>query len=216
MAEKTETPVDVTKPADKSAKLSKKERKALEFKQKAKGIEVEDLKRKRDEEQPETEDSTDGTEKKKRKTRRGKKGKGTNSGPRFLLFAGNLPYNVTEEELKAHFAGAKPDRVRIRTDKGIAFLELDTDGGAIQNRMDVALRLHHSLLRGRKINVELTVGGGGNSSNRLEKIKEKNGKLEDERRDRMLKERRERRKKLAAEQPELTNVHPDRANLIRK
>ena len=37
-----------------------------------------------------------------------------------------------------------------------------------------ALKLHHTKFSGRVINVELTVGGGGNSENRAAKLKEKN------------------------------------------
>jgi nucleolar protein 6 len=202
-------------------KLTKKQRKALEFKNKAKGKEPEpeEKKRKRDEPEDETTPVTSvGEPKKKRKTRRGKKGKGSSSGPRFLLFVGNLPYDVSETELLAHFSASKPDRIRIRTEKGIAFLEFDGDGGDIQHRMDVALRLHHSSLRRRKINVELTVGGGGNSKNRLEKIKDKNEKLDGERKDRVKKTKEDAKKKEqeGEETKDLGNVHPLRAAMIRQ
>lgn len=210
--------------AESTEKLTKKQRKALDFKNKSKGKvvegEAEDSKKRKRDEQAEDATVEKGTgehgeePKKKRKTRRGKKGKGNGSnGPRFLLFVGNLPYDVSQTELLAHFSASKPDRIRIRTEKGIAFLEFDGQHGDIQHRMDVALRLHHSNLRNRKINVELTVGGGGNSQNRLEKIKEKNVKLDDERRDRAKKERAERNKKLKeGDAPkDLGNVHPLRA-----
>lgn len=220
-----------TKMADE--KLTKKQRKALEFKNKAKGKEsepeaaTEDKKRKRDDDTTgdEVKESTtnaatapDEEPKKKRKTRRGKKGKGSGRAPpRFLLFVGNLPYDISETELMAHFSASKPDRIRIRTDKGIAFLEYDGEGGSIQHRMDVALRLHHSPLRNRKINVELTVGGGGNSKNRLEKIQTKNEKLDGERRERVKKERDDKNKKLKENPPkDLVNVHPLRAKAMMK
>jgi nucleolar protein 6 len=158
-------------------------------------------------------DSADASAPKKRKTRRGKKGKGVNggTGPRFLLFVGNLPYDVTADELLAHFKSSKPDRVRIRPDKGIAFLEFDNDTPEIQSKMELALRLHHSTLKQRKINVELTVGGGGNSDNRKTKLREKNDKLLDERRTRIREEVAKGRKREA--QP---GVHPSRANLVAK
>ncbi|GME69940.1 unnamed protein product [Ambrosiozyma monospora] len=139
----------------------------------------------------------------------------------------------------------KPDLIRLRQDKGIAFLEFsfsvphkakdaettqetksnDDDEGEdskketkkdksddgedtakgvkIQKRIDSALALHHSVLSGRKINVELTVGGGGNSKNRLEKLKVKNEKMMIKRKARIDKDREEdlkRKKKLREEQ----------------
>ncbi|CCH44741.1 putative RNA-binding protein [Wickerhamomyces ciferrii] len=204
------------------AKLTKKQKKALEFRNKTKKDKTEESKEdqkkeevSKDENKETTTTTTEGEEpvKKKRKTRRGKKGKGSGgSAPRFLLFVGNLPYDVTQTELLSHFGAAGPDRIRIRTDKGIAFLEFDGKGGDIQHKMEVALRMHHSTLRNRKINVELTVGGGGNSTNRLDKIREKNDKLLDERKTRLKEERAARMKKAdAAKAQDLTGVHPARA-----
>lgn len=63
---------------------------------------------------------------------------------------------------------AKPEK-----SKGCAFLEF-TKASGLQN----ALRLHHSELDGRQINVELSAGGGGKSETRLKKLKEKNAKLD--------------------------------------
>lgn len=210
-------------------KLTKKEKKALQFRkskeerddekevkqqEKAKKkaeVEEEELKKRL----LESEEGEEGeaAPKKKRKTRRGKKGKGVNNGkgPRFILFAGNLPYDVTEEELNGHFKNCKPDRIRIRKDKGIAFLEFDNDTKEIQKKMELALRLHHSMLKNRKINVELTVGGGGNSENRVKKLKEKNDKLVEERKQRILKEDKEKREKSVEVKG---GIHPSRAALI--
>lgn len=145
---------------------------------------------------------------KKRKTRRGKKGKGVNGGkgPRFILFVGNLPYDVTQEQLSAHFKSCKPDRIRIRQDKGIAFMEFDNDTKEIQHKMGVALALHHSTMKNRKINVELTVGGGGNSEARVTKLKEKNEKARTERKELI-------QKKAKKEVP--AGVHPSRAALMK-
>ncbi|KAG7664485.1 NOP6 [[Candida] subhashii] len=172
-------------------KLSKKQKKALGFRKSKEEREVEkqekQQKRKLEDETPEatatqpstTEEGGESPAPKKRKTRRGKKGKGVNEGrgPRFIVFVGNLPYDITQVELVSHFKNSNPDRIRIRQDKGIAFLEFDNDTQEIQSKMELALRMHHSLLRNRKINVELTVGGGGNSENRIQKIKEKNEKM---------------------------------------
>lgn len=41
--------------------------------------------------------------------------------------------------------------------------------------------MHHSLLKERKIRVELTAGGGGNSASRKQKIEDKRAKLQKER-----------------------------------
>lgn len=212
--------------SDTTEKLTKKQKKALEFRNKTKkGEDEPSKKRARDEDAKEEkveakvqEPVVDGEEpKKKRKTRRGKKGKGQGgTGPRFLLFVGNLPYNITETEIMAHFSAAGPDRIRIRSEKGIAFLEFDGSGNDIQRKMEVALRMHHSSLRNRKINVELTVGGGGNSANRLEKIKEKNNKLDVERKEKIeVKKKTIKDKKAQAPKVDLTNVHPDRAKFLR-
>ncbi|KAK9455989.1 hypothetical protein V1511DRAFT_486902 [Dipodascopsis uninucleata] len=110
---------------------------------------------------------------------------------RFIVFVGNLPYNTTLDTLKEHLAPSKPDLVRLPTVKpvnsasvskarGFAFVEFV--GPDARRRMNACLNLHHTEFQGRKINVELTVGGGGSkSSKRREKIKEKNRKLEEER-----------------------------------
>lgn len=209
------------------AKLSKKQAKSLAFRKPKADREKDNLekkqekeKRQREEEEKaeaaETADGTDAadgeTPKKKRKTRRGKKGKGTNggSGPRFLLFVGNLPYDIQQAELVSHFKNANPDRIRIRKEKGIAFLEFDNDNQEIQSKMDTALRMHHLVIRNRKINVELTVGGGGNSEFRQQKLKEKNAKFEEERKTKQKED--DKKKKKAV--PE--GMHPARAALLSK
>lgn len=160
---------------------------------------------------------------KKRKTRRGKKGKGVNNGagPRYILFIGNLPYNTTQAELEHHFQKCRMDRIRLRREKGIAFLEFDNDNGNIKGKMDVALAMHHSMFRNRKINVELTVGGGGNSEARVTKLKEKNNKLGDERRQRAKKldakkalKDGEKARTSADEATPTPGMHPARAALL--
>lgn len=198
---------------DREAEVAeKKERKEKESEAKKEAEKENALKRPlEEEEQP----------KKKRKTRRGKKGKGVNggTGPRFLLFVGNLPYDIQQAELVSHFKNANPDRIRIRKEKGIAFLEFDNDNSEIQSKMELALRMHKSTLRNRKINVELTVGGGGNSETRQQKLKEKNDKLEEERRERIRKEIKENKDKKEAteEVPKAGQpaMHPARAALLK-
>lgn len=213
------------------AKLTKKQRKALEFRNKIEKREKvvkepeQPSKKRKAETTDESKDSSkeaskDGDEvasgeepsKKKRKTRRGKKGKGVNGGkgPRFILFVGNLPYDITETELLAHFKNSNPDRFRLRNDKGIAFMEFDNDTKEIQSKMELALRMHHSIMRDRKINVELTVGGGGNSEARKQKLQDKNSKLLSERRERVQ----DGKAKKNQEDGASSGIHPSRLNLV--
>jgi nucleolar protein 6 len=49
------------------------------------------------------------------------------------------------------------------------------------NLLQQALKLHHTDLDGRRINVELTVGGGGSGSARKEKLDEKKGRMTEQR-----------------------------------
>ena len=81
-----------------------------------------------------------------------------------------------------------PPIVRLRTpkpsetskptvkSKGFAFLEFNNKAALQQ-----ALKLHHSQLEGRNINVELTAGGGGKSEARTAKLKKRNKELHDQR-----------------------------------
>ncbi|KAJ9655468.1 hypothetical protein H2198_005654 [Neophaeococcomyces mojaviensis] len=131
--------------------------------------------------------------------------------PRFICFVGNLPFTCTTDQLQAHFRKLAPSQIRHATDKqtgkskGFAFLEFDQ-----YDKMKTCLKVyHHSIFdpertaqlgdeafdqngaelrtgqqgksKGRKINVELTVGGGGGGEKRKEKIKGKNQKLGEER-----------------------------------
>ncbi|MCJ1260059.1 hypothetical protein MMC24_007899 [Lignoscripta atroalba] len=115
---------------------------------------------------------------------------------RFICFIGNLPFTATSESITQHFAKLQPSSVRHRTSKetgrskGFAFLEFDH-----YDRMKTCLKLfHHSTFDDgisppRKINVELTVGGGGSKSkDRRLKLQEKNERLSEERRRRALEE----------------------------
>jgi nucleolar protein 6 len=138
---------------------------------------------------------------------------------RFILFIGNLPYTTTDASLHAHFKKLQPFTLRHRTDpqtkrsKGFAFLEFEN-----YDRMETCLKkYHHSMFDpeeyreaegkfsvsqkgprrgektgGRKINVELTAGGGGKSAVRQEKIKLKNNALEEQRKRRAEAELKER------------------------
>ena len=64
----------------------------------------------------------------------------------------------------------------VTKSKGFAFLEFTVKTGLQQ-----ALKLHHSQLEGRMINVELTAGGGGKSDARLAKVRERNKELHEQR-----------------------------------
>ncbi|KAG7098996.1 hypothetical protein E1B28_000882 [Marasmius oreades] len=139
-------------------------------------------KRKRDGEQhAETKTEGHSTSPKRRKTEGGR--------ARLILFLGNLKYTTSQDSILAHFQACDPPpKVRLLTPKvispkstttktkGCAFLEFETPASLQQ-----ALKLHHSRLDGRTINVELTAGGGGNSEARLNKLRERNQKLHGER-----------------------------------
>jgi len=122
----------------------------------------------------------------------------------FATAAGNLKYSTTKDAILSHFsscgtvcprldfstithilASDPPPTVRLPTpkttqpsskSKGYAFLQF-TDKKPLQQ----ALRLHHSELEGRKINVELTAGGGGKSEHRVKKLQERNKGLHEQR-----------------------------------
>jgi nucleolar protein 6 len=127
---------------------------------------------------------------------------------RYIVFVGNLPHLASETllpALKSHFP-VPPTHIRIPTKKetaapqGFAFLEFDSAPA-----LEKALRCHHTLLLKRKINVELTAGGGGKSENRMGKIKKRNEGLEVERKKRMEEEAKKEKKEKHAD-----GIHPDR------
>ncbi|TVY54421.1 putative RNA-binding protein, partial [Lachnellula suecica] len=140
---------------------------------------------------------------------------------RFICFIGNLPYSATKESLEKHFASVKPKSVRLLTkkekpseSKGCAFVEFDG-----YDRMKTCLKLlHHSMFDdgispARKINVELTAGGGGNTQERRQKIEGKNQKLNEQRFRRVQEE-----EKVKAEKKEVTidesAIHPSRRGRV--
>ncbi|KAG7380275.1 hypothetical protein PHYPSEUDO_007585 [Phytophthora pseudosyringae] len=90
----------------------------------------------------------------------------------LTLFVGQLPYRATEAMVRKHFAEAGDIQLRMLTDKktkrfkGTAFIEVKDS-----KALGAALSRHHTLMQGRRINVELTASGGGNKSeNRRLKI----------------------------------------------
>ncbi|KAF8506584.1 hypothetical protein F5888DRAFT_1791032 [Russula emetica] len=118
------------------------------------------------------------------------KSKGSSKPLRYILFIGNLKYTTTREAIQKHFALCDPPpTVRLLTpkvtrataaakskSKGCAFLEF-----SMRHALQAALRLHQSELDGRRINVELTAGGGGKSDARLAKVKARNKHLGEQR-----------------------------------
>lgn len=99
---------------------------------------------------------------------------------RYILFLGNLPFTVKEEDVKSHFRCTGKDtikQVRMLTkktgeSKGCAFLEFNNKFSYWK-----ALNLHHSIIAGRKINVEVTCGGGGNGEKRQKRLRERKSKF---------------------------------------
>ncbi|KAF1323878.1 H aca ribonucleoprotein complex subunit 1, partial [Globisporangium splendens] len=83
----------------------------------------------------------------------------------LTLFIGQLPYNATEQKIREHFREAGDIEVRMLTDKrtkkfkGTAFIEVKDS-----KALGAALSRHHTLMSGRRINVEMTASGGGNKS----------------------------------------------------
>ncbi|TGO10745.1 hypothetical protein BTUL_0127g00450 [Botrytis tulipae] len=105
------------------------------------------------------------------------------------MLLGNLPFTATTASIKNHFAAVKPASVRHLTEKGnptksrgCAFLEFEG-----YDHMKTCLKQFHQstfndgISAPRKLNVELTAGGGGNTKDRRSKIKEKNVKLNEQR-----------------------------------
>lgn len=100
---------------------------------------------------------------------------------RYILFAGDLPFDTTPQQLKTFFKKKLEPHikgVRLLTQrgtnksKGCAFVEFDC-----KEALQVALNYHHHQLNGRKINIELSAGGGGNSQSRIQRIRQKNKRL---------------------------------------
>ncbi|GAB1522715.1 hypothetical protein RhiTH_005837 [Rhizoctonia solani] len=93
---------------------------------------------------------------------------------RFILFVEPAP---SIRLLTPKSRNGKPQTaVQAAKSKGCAFLEFSS-----HSAMQVAIRKHHSELAGRRINVELTAGGGGNSDQRKEKLRTRNHTLNEQR-----------------------------------
>lgn len=105
---------------------------------------------------------------------------------RFIVFVGQIGWRTKLSDIEEFFAAMHPVAIRFPTDpktqkpKGYAFVEFETS-----EQLRRALLLHHCELAGRRINVELTAGGGGAQSEvRKEKLQKKNEALTQERKER--------------------------------
>ncbi|KAM5347010.1 hypothetical protein ACJ41O_010015 [Fusarium nematophilum] len=116
---------------------------------------------------------------------------------RHIVFVGNLPFTATAASIEAHFASLNPVSVRCMSDpkdskpcRGFAFVEF----AKVWHMRTCLDKFHHSMFEdgvspARRINVELTAGGGGKTKQRQEKIKEKNRKLDENRAKRIAREK---------------------------
>jgi nucleolar protein 6 len=96
---------------------------------------------------------------------------------RFIAFIGNLPFDTTKEDIQTFFKCLGDIQIRMRSDengkfKGFCFIECSDN-----DQFQKILKMHHLKFGGRKINVELSAGGGGNSQARKKKIMQKNEKI---------------------------------------
>ncbi|PTB45176.1 uncharacterized protein TrAFT101_000633 [Trichoderma asperellum] len=137
---------------------------------------------------------------------------------RNIVFVGNLPYTATAATITAHFASLKPIAVRCLTKKedpkmcrGIAFVEFSSP----THQRTCLDKFHHSMFEDgisepRRINVELTAGGGGKSQGRQGKIMEKNKKLEENRAKRIEKEKVTKEENQGNGNNSRMDIHPSR------
>lgn len=110
------------------------------------------------------------------------KEKGRSGTDPCIIFIGQLSYDTTKEELfnyvkeelgKEHKVTQQTVQIRLLTDaktkksRGMAFLET-TD----PELMYACLKLHHTDLKGRRLNVERSAGGNKSSETRKAKLKQ--------------------------------------------
>ncbi|KID95269.1 RNA binding protein, partial [Metarhizium majus ARSEF 297] len=132
---------------------------------------------------------------------------------RHIVFVGNLPFTATADSIKAHFASLKPISVRCMKNKdddkpcrGIAFVEF-ANVWTMRTCLD---KFHHTEFEGRRINVELTAGGGGKTKFRKDKIREKNQKLDENRAKRIERERAAKEESGGQREEGSAGIHPSR------
>jgi len=111
------------------------------------------------------------------------------SALKHILFVGQLGYDVTVPMISKHFAACAPgQKIKVRLlshketgkSRGIAFVEMpDAESG------ERGLLLDHSVLDGRRIRVEPTAKGSGNTASRQDAIKSLKQQHEQEQRRRV-------------------------------
>ncbi|KAH0438043.1 RNA binding protein [Colletotrichum camelliae] len=191
----------------------------------------------------ETKPETNGEEKSKKKDKKSKKTKEeTAPAPaaaaeeqeeepaeggkreKYIVFVGNLPYTANKESIRAHFSAYSPSAVRcLNKDnnpnvcRGIAFLEF-SNGSNMRTCLD---KMHHTefddgLSPARRINLELSAGGGGKSRFRQEKIKSRNVQLDENRVKRMQKEEEYKKQRVSegGTNTQQDSIHPSRLALM--
>ncbi|GKU04324.1 hypothetical protein FLAG1_04485 [Fusarium langsethiae] len=200
MAGADDKPADTTVDVEKSAKKDKK---------KDKKAKVEEEKQQDASADAETKDESKKSKKNKKQDKSAETtesadaeadtadAKTNGKADRHIVFVGNLPFTATAETIKAHFASLNPIGVRCMSDpkdskpcRGFAFVEF----AKVWHMRTCLDKFHHSEFTDgtsypRRINVELTAGGGGKTKQRQEKIKEKNVKLNENRTKRIERER---------------------------
>lgn len=145
---------------------------------------------------------------------------------RHIVFVGNLPFTATADTIQAHFASLSPIHVRCMSDpaadskpcRGFAFVEF----AKVWHMRTCLDKFHHSMFEdgvspARRINVELTAGGGGKTKRRQEKIQEKNRKLDENRTKRIQREKTakvEARANTDQEQHMEDAIHPSRRGRV--
>ncbi|KAF4812926.1 putative RNA-binding protein [Colletotrichum siamense] len=194
----------------------------------------------------ETKPETNGEEKSKKKDKKSKKTKEEPTAPapapaaneqaaeeepaeggkreKYIVFVGNLPYTANKESIRAHFSAYNPSAVRcLNKDnnpnvcRGIAFLEF-SNGSNMRTCLD---KMHHTefddgLSPARRINLELSAGGGGKSKFRREKIKSRNVQLDENRVKRMQKEEEYKKQRVSegGSNTQQDSIHPSRLALM--
>ena len=119
----------------------------------------------------------------KRRKKQDDPGSSKPSNP-YILFIGQLSYDTTKESLFLHFEKQLKDddhhvtkenfKIRLLTDpktkksRGMAFVEVCDDPELLYS----CLKLHHTHLEGRRINVERSAGGGKHSETRKAKLQQ--------------------------------------------
>ncbi|CAH1966823.1 unnamed protein product [Acanthoscelides obtectus] len=99
---------------------------------------------------------------------------------RYVVFVGNIPYDLKKEDIVEHFQTCGEIRhIRIPTEKksnkprGFCYVEV-----ADEESYQKCLSKHHSFMKGRRINVQYTHGGKKKGENEKKVVKAKNLKLQ--------------------------------------